>query len=57
MIKIENVSKYYEFGKEKFTALNNISLTIERGEFTAITGQSGSGKSTLLNPVEALRYV
>lgn len=54
MIKVENVTKYYDFGEERFTALNNINLTINSGEFVAITGQSGSGKSTLLQLIGGL---
>lgn len=49
LLKIENLSKVYGKGENKVTALNNVSLTIEKGEFTAITGSSGSGKSTLLH--------
>lgn len=49
MIKLENVTKTYECGKESVTAINNISLQINDGDFIAITGPSGSGKTTLLN--------
>lgn len=48
-LKIENISKVYGKGENQVTALDNISLTIEKGEFTAIIGSSGSGKSTLLH--------
>lgn len=48
-LKIENLCKVYGKGENKVTALDNISLTIEKGEFTAIIGSSGSGKSTLLH--------
>ena len=49
ILKIENLCKVYGKGENKVKALDNISLTIEKGEFTAIIGSSGSGKSTLLH--------
>jgi len=49
LIKIENLCKVYGEGENQVTALDNVSLTIEKGEFTAIIGSSGSGKSTLLH--------
>lgn len=48
-LKIENVCKVYGKGENQVTALDHVSLTIEKGEFTAIIGSSGSGKSTLLH--------
>ncbi len=48
-LKIENLCKVYGEGENQVTALDNISLTIEKGEFIAIIGSSGSGKSTLLH--------
>lgn len=50
-LKIENLSKVYGQGENKVIALDNVSLTIEKGEFTAIIGASGSGKSTLLHAI------
>jgi putative ABC transport system ATP-binding protein len=48
-LKIENLCKVYGKGENQVTALDRVSLTIEKGEFTAIIGSSGSGKSTLLH--------
>lgn len=48
-LKIENLCKVYGKGDNQVTALDHVSLTIEKGDFTAIIGSSGSGKSTLLH--------
>ena len=49
MIELNNIYKLYEMGGETVTALDDITLTIQDGEFTSIMGPSGSGKSTLMN--------
>ncbi|WP_373265996.1 ABC transporter ATP-binding protein [Hungatella hathewayi] len=49
LLKIDNLCKVYGRGENQVTALDHVSLTIEKGEFTAIIGPSGSGKSTLLH--------
>ena len=49
IVKVENLTKKYGKGENEVIALNNVSLTIEKGEFVAIIGSSGSGKSTLLH--------
>lgn len=50
-LKIEDLCKVYGKGENQVTALDHVSLTIEKGKFTAIIGSSGSGKSTLLHAI------
>ena len=54
ILKIENISKEYDFKDERSFALKDINLDIQNGECIVIMGASGSGKSTLLNIISSL---
>jgi putative ABC transport system ATP-binding protein len=54
MISINNITKIYKKGTESFIALEDVSISIGNGEYTAITGSSGAGKSTLLYTIGGL---
>ena len=54
IIRTEKLRKVYAVGKERVVALNNVDLSIEKGEFCCIVGQSGSGKSTLAACINGL---
>lgn len=55
-IEVKNLSKVFNGGEKRFTALNNVSFTAGKGELVLITGKSGSGKSTLLNMLSGIDY-
>ncbi len=54
LIEVKHAIKIYKMGEEEFYALNDVSFTIEEGEFVAIMGASGSGKSTCMNMLGTL---
>ena len=54
LIEVKNAIKTYKTGDESFNALDDVSLSIEKGELVAIMGTSGSGKSTCMNMLGTL---
>jgi putative ABC transport system ATP-binding protein len=54
LIELNHICKEYLMGKVKVTALRDVSLSIDRGEYVSIMGPSGSGKSTLMNIIGCL---
>ena len=57
MITLSHVCKNYKIGKEEVKVLKDINLTVERGEFIAVTGPSGCGKTSLLNLISGMDRV
>jgi len=56
ILEAKNVKKYYGKGENQVKAVDDISLSIQEGEFVSIVGTSGSGKTTLLNLLGGLDY-
>jgi len=54
LIEMTNVEKVYKMGSSSFKAIENVNLTIAKGEYVAIVGPSGAGKSTLMNIIGCL---
>lgn len=54
LIELQNIFKIYSDGDSEIRALDDVSLTIDEGEFVAIVGSSGSGKSTCMNMIGCL---
>ena len=54
MIQLENIHRYFQVGEQTVHALNDITLSINKGEYVSVMGPSGSGKSTLLNVIALL---
>ena len=49
ILRVENLCKVYGKGENKIKAVDNVSFSVQKGDFVAIVGASGSGKSTLLH--------
>lgn len=54
ILRVENLCKTYGQGEAQVKALQNVSFSMQKGEFAAVVGESGSGKSTLLNCIGGL---
>ncbi|MES0397338.1 MAG: ATP-binding cassette domain-containing protein, partial [Syntrophobacteria bacterium] len=54
MVELDSVIKTYTLGQQRIVAVNDVSLTIQPGEFVAIMGKSGCGKTTLLGLIGGL---
>ena len=57
VLEVKNIEKYYGNKSNLTKAIDNISFTVEKGEFVGIMGASGSGKSTLLNVISTIDRV
>ena len=51
ILRVENLVKTYKEGKDEFNAVDNVSFSVEKGDFVAVVGASGSGKSTLMHMI------
>lgn len=56
ILRCESLSKVYQAGESKVVALDSVTLSLQQGSFTAVTGPSGSGKSTLLHLLSGLDH-
>lgn len=56
LLRVENLCKVYGEGENAVHALDNVSFTVDKGEFVAIIGSSGSGKSTLLHLIGGVDF-
>lgn len=56
VLEVKELSKKYGQGESEVIALDNVSFSVERGEFVAIIGASGSGKSTLMNMIGGIDH-
>ena len=54
LVELHNVSKHFHKGGETITPLDNVSLSLEEGDFLSLMGSSGTGKSTLLNLIAGI---
>ncbi|MDX1285342.1 MAG: ABC transporter ATP-binding protein, partial [Draconibacterium sp.] len=54
MLEVNQLIKTYTKNGNRYTALNDVTLNVESGEFVAVVGPSGSGKSTLLHTIGGL---
>lgn len=57
ILEVKNIEKYYGNKSNLTKAIDNISFTVEKGEFVGIMGASGSGKTTLLNTISTIDKV
>jgi ABC-type lipoprotein export system ATPase subunit len=53
-IEVKNLTKVFNGSDKRFTALNGVSFSVEKGELVIVSGKSGSGKSTLLNMLSGI---
>lgn len=56
IIEFKNVEKTYRLGTQRIKALSDVSISVNKGDFSAVVGPSGSGKSTLLNLLTLIDY-